>query len=44
MTERSIVKAMCTVQQKDRRSKDLMLMLALNETIGQLARAKCSLV
>ena len=39
-TERSMVRAMCGVQLKDRkRSKDLMLMLGLNETIDQLAMA-----
>ena len=37
-TERSTVRAMSGVQLKDRkRSKDLILMLGLNETIGQLA-------
>ena len=35
-----MVRTMCEVQLKDRkRSKDLMLMLGLNETIGQLAMA-----
>ena len=35
-----MVTAMCGVQLKDRkRSKDLMLMLGLNETISQLAMA-----
>ena len=37
-TERSTVRAMCGVQLKDRqRSTDLMFMLALKETIDQLA-------
>ena len=40
MTERSMVRAMCGVHLKDRkRSTYLMLMLGLNETIGQLAMA-----
>ena len=39
-TERFMVRAMCGVQLKDRKiSKDLMLMLSLNETIDQLAMA-----
>ena len=39
-TERSIVRAVCGVQLKDRkRSKDFMLMLGMNETIDQLAMA-----
>ena len=39
-TERSMVRAMCEVQLKDRkRSTDLMFMLGLNETIDQLAIA-----
>ena len=39
-TERSMVRAMCGAQLKDRkRSTDLMLMLGLNETIDQLAMA-----
>ena len=42
-TERSMVSAMCGVQLKDRkRSKDLIL--GLDETIDQLAIAKCLLV
>ena len=33
-TERSMVRAMCEVQLKDRkRTKDLMLMLGLNESV-----------
>ena len=37
-TERSMVRAMCGVQLKDRkRSTDLMFMLGLNETIDKLA-------
>ena len=37
-TERSMVRAMCGVQLKDRKtSRDLMFILALNETIDQLA-------
>ena len=37
-TERSMVRAMCGVQLKDRkRSMDLMLILGLNDTIDQLA-------
>ena len=44
-TEKSIVRAMCGVQLKDRKiSKDLMLMLSLKETIDQLATTNCSLV
>ena len=40
MTERSTVRAMCGVQLKNRKiSKDLMLMLGLNESIDQLAMA-----
>ena len=36
-TERSMVRTMCGVQLKDRkRSKDLMLMLSLSETVDQL--------
>ena len=36
--ERSMVRAMCGVQLKDRKgSTDLMLMLGLNKTIDQLA-------
>ena len=39
-TERSIVRAMCGVQLKDRKiSNDFMLMLGLNETIDQLVMA-----
>ena len=39
-TERSMVRAMCGLQLKDRkRSMDLMLMLGLNQTIDQLAMA-----
>ena len=39
-TERSMVRAMCRVQMKDRkRSTDLIFMLGLNETIDQLAMA-----
>ena len=39
-TERSMVRAMCGVQLKDRkRSMDLMFMLGLNKTIDQLAMA-----
>ena len=39
-TERSMVRAMCGVQLKDRKiSKDLMFMLGLTETIDQLAMA-----
>ena len=39
-TERSMVRAMCGVQLKDRKSStDLMLMLGLRKTIGQLAMA-----
>ena len=39
-TERSMVRAMCGVQFKDRkRSTDLMLMLGFKETIDQLAMA-----
>ena len=39
-TERSMVRAMCGVQLKDRkRSADLMFMLGLKETIDQLAMA-----
>ena len=39
-TERSMVRAMCGVQLKDRkRSTDLMFILQLNETIDQLAIA-----
>ena len=39
-TERTMVRAMCGVQLKDKkRSIDLMFMLGLNETIDQLARA-----
>ena len=37
--KRSMVKAMSGVKLKDRRSKDFMLMLDLNETINQLAMA-----
>ena len=34
-TEKSMVRAMCGVQLKDRkRSTDLMFMLGLNETVG----------
>ena len=37
MIERSMVRAMCGVQLKEgKRSRDLMLMLGLNETIDQL--------
>ena len=37
-TERSMVRAICGVQLKNRKiSTDLMLMLGLNETIDQLA-------
>ena len=39
-TERSMVRALCGVQLKDRkRSMDFMFMLGLNETIDQLAMA-----
>ena len=39
-TERSMVRAMCGVQLKDReRSTDFMLMLGFKETIDQLAMA-----
>ena len=39
-TERSMMRAMCGVQLKDREiSGDFMLMLGLNETIDQLAMA-----
>ena len=39
-TERSLVRAMCGLQLKDRkRFTDLMFMLGLRETIGQLAMA-----
>ena len=39
-TERSMARAMCGVQLKNRKcTKDLMLMLGLNETIDQLATA-----
>ena len=39
-TERSMVRAMCGVQLKDRKQlTDLMLMLGLSETIDQLAVA-----
>ena len=39
-TERSMVRAMCEVQLKDRkRSKDLMFMLGFNDTLDQLATA-----
>ena len=39
-TERSMVRAMCRVQLKDRkRSIDFMFMLGLKETIDQLAMA-----
>ena len=39
------MRAMCGVQLKDRkRSTELMFMLGLNETIDQLAMAKCLLV
>ena len=39
-TERSMVRAMCAVQLKDRkRSTDLMFMLGLKETIDQQAMA-----
>ena len=39
-TERSMVRAMCRVQLKDRkRSTDLMFMLGLKETMDQLAMA-----
>ena len=39
-TERSMMRAMCGVQFKDRkRSMDLMFMLCLKETIDQLALA-----
>ena len=38
MTERSIERAICGVQVKDRkRAKDLMLVLGLNKTMDQLA-------
>ena len=44
-TERSMERAMCVVQLKDRRrSADLMFMLGLKETIYQLTIANCSLV
>ena len=40
MTERSILKAMCGVQLKDRKkSMDLMFMFCLNEAVDQLAVA-----
>ena len=40
ITERSMVRAMCGVQLKDRKSStDLMFMLGLMETIDQLAMA-----
>ena len=40
-TERSMVRAMCGVQLKDRKiSTDLMFMLGMNETTDQLAMAK----
>ena len=40
-TERSIVIAICRVQQYDGKgSRDLMLMLDLNETVDQLAYGK----
>ena len=40
MTERSILKAMCGVQLKDRKkSVDLMFMFCLNEAVDQLAVA-----
>ena len=39
-TERSMVRAMCGVQLKDRkRSTDLMSMLSLKETVDQLSMA-----
>ena len=39
-TERSMVRAMCGVQQKDeKRSTDLMFILGLNETMDWLAMA-----
>ena len=38
-----MVRAMCGTQHKDRRrSTDLLLMLSLNETMDQLAMAKCA--
>ena len=38
MTGRSMIRLMCGTQLKDRKtSKDLMLILGLNETIDQLA-------
>ena len=41
-TERSMVRAMCGVQLKDRkRSTDLMFMLSLKETMDHLAMASC---
>ena len=41
-TERSMVRAMCGVQFKDReRSTDLMLMLGLKETIDHLTMTVC---
>ena len=40
MTERSMVRAMCGVQLKDReRSMDFIFLLCLNEAIDQLAMA-----
>ena len=40
-TERSMLRAMCRVQLKDRKkSTDLMFMLDLKETIDQVAMAK----
>ena len=40
-TDRSMVRAMCGVQLKDRkRSTDFMLVLGLKETIDQLSMAK----
>ena len=40
MTERSILKAICGVQLKDRKkSMDLMFMFSLNEAVDQLAVA-----
>ena len=43
-TERLMVTAMCGAQLINRRSKDLMFMLGMNETIHHLAMAECLLV
>ena len=42
-TETSMVRAMCGVQLKDKKSKDLMSMLGLNETTDQLDMVNCLL-